>query len=950
MDGTAAACALLAAAAYYNTLDAGFVYDDRRAILGNPDVTGNETSLWRLATSDFWGTPLRLAGSHGSWRPLAVLSFRANHLLGGGWHAANAALHALCAALLVRVARRLRAAPGVAGAAFALHPAHCEAVAGLVGRADVAAAACCLLALLCYARHADLRDAADARLRRCRGCGGPVHRPQGCSLRRALAAAKGLLGSALCSASDRLSCQTRSSTHSTATGTVTMNGTAYKSGDWLGPSSKSARNDIVTESNDANNNTSTDAHACQQAPLKTSVDFDTPPSKAITAQITRITASHTTCCKQPRTSTQHYNGTVPLASWSSTEPTENDVAEGSDATRDANHNTEFVTSSPLFSMSQRRYENAFDNHLEEKVVRRSLFRAKREASGRLASNVLRRRWKKCFKDKNLITDSGEDQKRLLKTAERNTCCTAEGSNKEESHSCRNRARGGPLLQLVASVLLSACALLFKETGIAALAICVAYDVALLAERGVAGPRQLLATPASRAPRLLTRALSLSYLPAFSWLHLLLCPTALCFDWGMAAVPLLHSPLEPRAAVSAAFYVGLALAFRACLPHRIAQRAIERRRLAQQVSPVESQRRPAACPSSRTKGSRCCLLGGGADTHACADNSGSGPCGRGALLVSLSLLVVPFLPATNVARYVGFAAAERVLYLPSAGHCLLIGLGWQRLNRRSHHHHQQQHQHHHHWGWLSGFALAATLASLGARTVLRNRDWYDEESLFRSALHINPPKAYGNLGCVLSSAGRLEEAESALRQALKHRPNMADVHYNLGNLLQARGRPEEAERSYRLAIHYRPSLAAAYVSLGQLLEARGRLREASQVYEDGTQLDGERLRDPAAHLQATLRALLRLARLRAQQGDWQAAADTCRQALLRHRAAQLQGLLTQTVGPLVDEARERLVKFQQMADSSSKTPHLHTVSAATAQAGVVQPQRQRRRAAGAAGAA
>lgn len=39
-------------------------------------------------------------------------------------------------------------------------------------------------------------------------------------------------------------------------------------------------------------------------------------------------------------------------------------------------------------------------------------------------------------------------------------------------------------------------------------------------------------------------------------------------------------------------------------------------------------------------------------------------------------------------------------------------------------------------------------------------------------------AYGNLGSVLSSAGRLQEAEQALRLALQHRPNMADVHYNL----------------------------------------------------------------------------------------------------------------------------------------------------------------------------
>ncbi|KAJ8974815.1 hypothetical protein NQ317_010392 [Molorchus minor] len=38
--------------------------------------------------------------------------------------------------------------------------------------------------------------------------------------------------------------------------------------------------------------------------------------------------------------------------------------------------------------------------------------------------------------------------------------------------------------------------------------------------------------------------------------------------------------------------------------------------------------------------------------------------------------------------------------------------------------------------------------------------------------------YGNLGSVLSSQGRVEEAEWAFRRALHFRPNMADVHYNL----------------------------------------------------------------------------------------------------------------------------------------------------------------------------
>lgn len=50
----------------------------------------------------------------------------------------------------------------------------------------------------------------------------------------------------------------------------------------------------------------------------------------------------------------------------------------------------------------------------------------------------------------------------------------------------------------------------------------------------------------------------------------------------------------------------------------------------------------------------------------------------AILISTSLLILPFLPATNVLFYVGFVVAERILYLPSVGYCLLIGLGVSKL--------------------------------------------------------------------------------------------------------------------------------------------------------------------------------------------------------------------------------------------------------------------------------
>jgi len=49
-----------------------------------------------------------------------------------------------------------------------------------------------------------------------------------------------------------------------------------------------------------------------------------------------------------------------------------------------------------------------------------------------------------------------------------------------------------------------------------------------------------------------------------------------------------------------------------------------------------------------------------------------------LLFSLALLILPFLPASNLFFRVGFVVAERVLYLPSLGACLLVAVGLSNL--------------------------------------------------------------------------------------------------------------------------------------------------------------------------------------------------------------------------------------------------------------------------------
>lgn len=136
----------------------------RRAVLGNPDVIF--TTPWaQMMRNDFWGTPLTDSGSHGSYRPLCVFSYKLNNLLGGfkpiGYHLVNVLLHCVATILVVKIARHLLQSSWgtiVAGALFASHPIHTEAVAGIVGRADIAACIFYLLAFLTYCKHVSWRE------------------------------------------------------------------------------------------------------------------------------------------------------------------------------------------------------------------------------------------------------------------------------------------------------------------------------------------------------------------------------------------------------------------------------------------------------------------------------------------------------------------------------------------------------------------------------------------------------------------------------------------------------------------------------------------------------------------------------------------------------------------------------------------------------------------------
>uniref|UniRef100_A0A914ZRK5 dolichyl-phosphate-mannose--protein mannosyltransferase n=1 Tax=Parascaris univalens TaxID=6257 RepID=A0A914ZRK5_PARUN len=209
------------------------------------------------------------------------------------------------------------------------------------------------------------------------------------------------------------------------------------------------------------------------------------------------------------------------------------------------------------------------------------------------------------------------------------------------------------------------------------------------------------------------------------------------------------------------------------------------------------------------------------------------------LLSIALLVMPHVPASNLFLYVGFVVAERILYLPSTGFCILITLIIDRLYRslpRSQRIMRKS---------VDVLCISLLLAHT-IRLTNRNVEWGDEEALYRSAVLINPAKAYANLGNVLARRGLKEEAQRAYRRALDHRPNMADTHYNLGVLYQERGDYARALSSYHTAIMYRPTLASAHLNLGLCLWHQGKHDTAEQVFRRCLLLDSANLKIPRGH--------------------------------------------------------------------------------------------------------
>lgn len=199
-------------------------------------------------------------------------------------------------------------------------------------------------------------------------------------------------------------------------------------------------------------------------------------------------------------------------------------------------------------------------------------------------------------------------------------------------------------------------------------------------------------PISHEESLLTRTLTFIYLPVFNFM-LFLWPAWLSFDWSMDAVKPVTEWRDVRNLYSFIFYTSLAYLFKKAVL----------------VMPLTSQ---WLSPQTRSvfffNANNCRLI------------------------MAMSLLVIPFIPASNVFFYVGFVVAERVLYLPSMGFCLLLGCSVRSLTEVLARRNAMFH-------YVVRLFMCTTLVLWSLRTIQRNGDWCQEEKLYRSAIIINPAK-------------------------------------------------------------------------------------------------------------------------------------------------------------------------------------------------------------------
>jgi len=123
-------------------------------------------------------------------------------------------------------------------------------------------------------------------------------------------------------------------------------------------------------------------------------------------------------------------------------------------------------------------------------------------------------------------------------------------------------------------------------------------------------------------------------------------------------------------------------------------------------------------------------------------------------------------------------------------------------------------------------------------VLQSMGKQDEAiASYRRAIECKPEfaQAHNNLASALKAVGKMEQAVESYRQAIARKPDYAEAHFNLGNTLRDMGKSDQAIASFRLALQLKPDLVEAHNNLGNLLKDAAQFDEAVSCFRHAIRL-------------------------------------------------------------------------------------------------------------------
>jgi tetratricopeptide (TPR) repeat protein len=196
------------------------------------------------------------------------------------------------------------------------------------------------------------------------------------------------------------------------------------------------------------------------------------------------------------------------------------------------------------------------------------------------------------------------------------------------------------------------------------------------------------------------------------------------------------------------------------------------------------------------------------------------------LVSFALLFffLNLAPVLNAHWMAANVFTERYLYLPSVGFCWVLGWAgttlWEAATRHS--------------AWWRGLVIVSALAIAALCTlkiVRRNRDWHDNETLYKATLGLQPDAyiIHINLAAIYLDRDDFKNAERELREADRVAPDYPLILYNFGLLNLKLKRYDEALGYLIRSILKNPNEPQPHLYLAQAYEQTGQAEFAEKEY-------------------------------------------------------------------------------------------------------------------------